>query len=45
MKNSDKAVVLILSAITKKEKIIVSGDYEIDGSTSVAYISKLRKNK
>jgi single-stranded-DNA-specific exonuclease len=36
MKDMDKAVNRILSAIQKKEKILVFGDYDVDGTTSVA---------
>ena len=36
MKDMDKAVARILSAINNKEKILVFGDYDVDGTTSVA---------
>jgi single-stranded-DNA-specific exonuclease len=36
MKNMDVAVKRIISAIQKKEKILVYGDYDVDGTTSVA---------
>ena len=36
MKDMDKAVDRILSAIEKNEKILVFGDYDVDGTTSVA---------
>ena len=36
MKDMDKAVKRILIAIEKKEKILVYGDYDVDGTTSVA---------
>lgn len=36
MKDMDKAVNRILSAIQQKEKILVFGDYDVDGTTSVA---------
>jgi single-stranded-DNA-specific exonuclease len=36
MKDMDKAVDRILSAFDKKEKILVFGDYDVDGTTSVA---------
>ncbi|MGZ3864072.1 MAG: single-stranded-DNA-specific exonuclease RecJ [Bacteroidia bacterium] len=36
MKDMDKAVQRILTAIEKKEKILVYGDYDVDGTTSVA---------
>ena len=36
MKDMDKAVERIISAISNKEKILVFGDYDVDGTTSVA---------
>jgi single-stranded-DNA-specific exonuclease len=36
MKDMDKAVDRILAAFDKKEKILVFGDYDVDGTTSVA---------
>src|SRR4029078_40400 len=36
MKDMDKAVNRILYAIDAKEKILVFGDYDVDGTTSVA---------
>lgn len=36
MKDMDKAVARIITAINKKEKILVYGDYDVDGTTSVA---------
>lgn len=36
MKDMDKAVTRILSAFEKGEKILVFGDYDVDGTTSVA---------
>lgn len=36
MKDMDKAVARIQSAISKKEKILVFGDYDVDGTTAVA---------
>src|ERR1035437_3914924 len=36
MKDMDKAVARIITAIEKKEKILVYGDYDVDGTTSVA---------
>ncbi|MFZ1452213.1 MAG: single-stranded-DNA-specific exonuclease RecJ [Ferruginibacter sp.] len=40
MKDMDKAVQHILSACSKKEKILVFGDYDVDGTTSVACMYK-----
>ncbi len=36
MKDMDKAVHRIFEAFTQKEKILVFGDYDVDGTTSVA---------
>lgn len=36
MKDMDKAVDRILAAFTNKEKILVFGDYDVDGTTAVA---------
>ena len=36
MKDMDKAVQRILTAFNNKEKILVFGDYDVDGTTSVA---------
>src|ERR1700747_1252922 len=36
MKDMDKAMSRILSAFEQKEKILVFGDYDVDGTTSVA---------
>ena len=36
MKDMDKAVRRIIAAFEKKEKILVFGDYDVDGTTSVA---------
>jgi len=38
MKDMDKAVARIESAIKKGEKILIYGDYDVDGTTSVALI-------
>jgi single-stranded-DNA-specific exonuclease len=40
MKDMDKAVNRILAAFEKKEKILVFGDYDVDGTTSVACMYK-----
>jgi len=40
MKNMDKAVDRIVTAIEKQEKILVFGDYDVDGTTSVACMYK-----
>jgi single-stranded-DNA-specific exonuclease len=45
MKDMDKAVDRILSAINNNEKILVFGDYDVDGTTAVACMySFLKKN-
>ncbi|RYG40340.1 MAG: single-stranded-DNA-specific exonuclease RecJ, partial [Chitinophagaceae bacterium] len=36
MKDMDKAVERVIQAITTEEKILVFGDYDVDGTTSVA---------
>jgi single-stranded-DNA-specific exonuclease len=36
MKDMDKAITRILSAFEQKEKILVFGDYDVDGTTAVA---------
>jgi single-stranded-DNA-specific exonuclease len=36
MKDMDKAVERVLSAVNSQEKILVFGDYDVDGTTSVA---------
>ncbi|MEO8759837.1 MAG: single-stranded-DNA-specific exonuclease RecJ, partial [Bacteroidia bacterium] len=36
MKDMDKAVARVLKAVSNKEKILVFGDYDVDGTTSVA---------
>jgi len=43
MKDMDKAVARILSAIKNHEKILVLGDYDVDGTTSVAMMYKFLK--
>ena len=39
MKDMDKAVARIMKAIERKERIMVYGDYDVDGTTSVAMVS------
>lgn len=39
MKDMDKAVARIESAIDKKENILVYGDYDVDGTTAVSLLS------
>ena len=43
MKDMDKAVERIIRAITNKEKILVFGDYDVDGTTSVACMYRFLK--
>ena len=43
MKDMDKAVNRILSAFDKKEKILVYGDYDVDGTTAVACMYQFLK--
>lgn len=38
MKDMDKAVLRILQAFERKEKILVYGDYDVDGTTAVASV-------
>lgn len=38
MKDMDKAVERITAAIAQKEKILIYGDYDVDGTTSVAMV-------
>lgn len=44
MKDMDKAVTRIAKALTNKEKILVYGDYDVDGTTSVALIYSFFKS-
>ena len=39
MKDMDKAVLRIETAIANKEKILVFGDYDVDGTTAVSLVS------
>lgn len=45
MKDMDKAVERILLAIEKQEKIMVYGDYDVDGTTSVALMYSFLQKK
>ncbi|QXP60508.1 single-stranded-DNA-specific exonuclease RecJ [Olleya sp. HaHaR_3_96] len=45
MKDMDKAVVRIEHAIANDENILVYGDYDVDGTTSVALMSSYLKTK
>ena len=44
MKDMDRAVERIDKAIAQKEKILVYGDYDVDGTTSVALVYSFFKN-
>lgn len=44
MKDMDKAVNRILAAIKSTEKVLVFGDYDVDGTTSVASMYQFLKN-
>lgn len=43
MKDMDKAVARIMTAMERKERIMVYGDYDVDGTTSVAMVSSFLK--
>jgi len=43
MKDMDKAVGRIIRAVNNKEKILVFGDYDVDGTTSVASMYRFLK--
>ncbi|SDR72164.1 exonuclease RecJ [Formosa sp. Hel1_31_208] len=45
MKDMDKAVKRIETALFKNENILVYGDYDVDGTTSVALLSSYLKTK
>ena len=45
MKDMDKAVARIETAIEKGENILVYGDYDVDGTTSVALMSSYLKTR
>lgn len=44
LKDMEKAVARIRKAISEKERILVYGDYDVDGMTSVALLSTALKN-
>jgi single-stranded-DNA-specific exonuclease len=44
MKDMDKAVSRIMQAFNRKEKILVFGDYDVDGTTSVACLFRFLSN-
>ncbi len=44
MKNMDKAVARLNRALGAKEKIMVYGDYDVDGTTAVALVYKYLQN-
>lgn len=44
MKNMDKAVARLNQALGAKEKIMVYGDYDVDGTTAVALVYKYLQN-
>ncbi|MDO5104823.1 single-stranded-DNA-specific exonuclease RecJ [Capnocytophaga sp.] len=48
MKNMEKAVQRVLQAIEKQEKILIYGDYDVDGTTSVSlmylYLKRFTQN-
>jgi single-stranded-DNA-specific exonuclease len=45
MKDMDKAVTRLVSAITSKERIRVYGDYDVDGTTSVSLMYRFLKSQ
>lgn len=45
MKDMDKAVDRLDKAIAQDEKILIYGDYDVDGTTAVALLYKYLKNK
>ena len=44
MKNMDLAVERLIQAIDSKEKILLFGDYDVDGTTAVALMHEVLKN-
>jgi single-stranded-DNA-specific exonuclease len=45
MKDMDKAVARLQQAISRDEKVMVYGDYDVDGTTSVALMYSFLKNR
>lgn len=45
MKDMEKAVERLEQAINNREKVMIYGDYDVDGTTSVALLYKFLKNK
>ena len=45
MKDMDKAVTRLEKAIGNEEKVMIYGDYDVDGTTAVALLYKYLKNK
>lgn len=45
MKDMDKAVARVEQAIARKEKVLVYGDYDVDGTTSVAMMYSFLKSR
>lgn len=45
MKDMDKAVDRLDRAIAREEKVLIYGDYDVDGTTAVALLYKYLKNK
>lgn len=45
MKDMDKAVERLDKAIAQEEKVMIYGDYDVDGTTAVALLYKYLKNK
>ncbi|MFH0896280.1 MAG: single-stranded-DNA-specific exonuclease RecJ [Bacteroidota bacterium] len=45
MKDMDKAVMRLDRALTKKEKILIYGDYDVDGTTAVALLYSFLKKR
>lgn len=45
MQDMDKAVARLEKAIAAKERVLIYGDYDVDGTTAVALLHKYLKNK